>query len=542
MLGIDKTEGFKEGSLLTSQNICFSAYPSVVAGNKKTTPKHSFDESLSYIKTDEGILGYKSADENTDFCFLYEKNSESASVNMTGAFIDGANVEAESLGGKVVIFPHKLMFEKQGTEENYRYTEKREMEKSYFLDGYGAGTKFTVTPNSIITTEKELWQTLKNTFSEGDVLTIKGEYKDTLDNGKRKDIDLKAILREFKEEITLSVPEVITYSLRFDGNTFPVDAEQSFQIMKIEIKKIVPDLMNLSVFASRVWGCDKSGKIYASKYKDPTNFEYFNLTSADSFTLETDTQGEFSASFSFGDHLLFFKEDKIHRITGNLPSNFRHTVITTNGVKCGAEKTLAVKDSVVYYVGTDGVYAFAGGEAVKISTPIGDINFEDGYAFFYKDVYYLTVKNSKGEELYGYDTKKRMWFKDGSLGYNSAFKYLGEEIVKTTDGKLFALTQGVDESRDMVLTLREFTDFYPNAKGTYKLFVLASLSGGKLKVEADFGFGFETVGIFSNSRQSMFEIPLKPNRGEKISLRLTLSPKAVLRGIVKRQFYHGIHK
>ena len=62
-----------------------------------------------------------------------------------------------------------------------------------------------------------------------------------------------------------------------------------------------------------------------------------------------------------------FKENKIHRISGTKPSNYRHTILDTTGVKKGAERSVAKLDEAVYYCGGDGVYVYDGGTSEKIS-------------------------------------------------------------------------------------------------------------------------------------------------------------------------------
>jgi hypothetical protein len=80
-----------------------------------------------------------------------------------------------------------------------------------------------------------------------------------------------------------------------------------------------------------LWGCE-GNTIYASALGDPFNFFKYDNLSTDSYTIQSDGAGLFTAAVAYGNCCLFFKESKCYKLYGNRPSNFQLTACFAAGI------------------------------------------------------------------------------------------------------------------------------------------------------------------------------------------------------------------
>ena len=203
-----------------------------------------------------------------------------------------------ALGERVLIFPDKIVCEKDGTI--------KPMEASYAAAGlkFGNGTYADekAAANSITTTGAAF------PFNVGDAVTISGCTKETYNNRT-------PIIREISDD---------KKTLRFYENTFrlPDGQESITEPGTVTLKRSVPDMDFVCTNENRVWGC-KGDSIFASKLGDPYNWNVFDGLSTDAFSVESGTAGAFTACVSYLGYPCFFKEDKIFKMYGTIPTNFQ---------------------------------------------------------------------------------------------------------------------------------------------------------------------------------------------------------------------------
>lgn len=116
-----------------------------------------------------------------------------------------------------------------------------------------------------------------------------------------------------------------------------------------------------------------------------------------------------------------------------------HQIVTVpcSGVRKGAERTVAVADGVVYYLGNDGVYAFDGSMPVCVSRALGDKRYTGGVAGGESGRYWLSAVDAVGEtELLVYDTQKRLWHRQDNTAAVAFARWNGEMTVLCSDGRL----------------------------------------------------------------------------------------------------------
>ena len=519
--GINRGESYSMGDLEEAENISFDAFPAISAGRARQTASAGFDSNFEKIKVAGGVVEYRYAEGEGVYLRYIEEKSGAVATGLTlveGA-ADGKRYAARA-GNLVVVFPDKMYLDTKKI-----YSSFKSMEKPLNIK---TDDCVYISHDRINTRDIAMYNTIKYNFNIGDVVTVDGKWFDGNYLGGYIH-EAKMIIRAYDDA---------SYSIITDPNTF--DKVSNDQLGATVLKINVPDLMHLTDFSSRVWGCDKDGKIYASKYNDPINFEYFDLSSQDSFTIETNTPGGFVASAKMSDHVAFFKEDKIHRITGTKASNFRHSIVYTNGVANGSECSLAQKDGTLYFMSTDGIYTYGGGESKKISAPLGDIKYLKGVGAFFKDVYYISIKDGEKSSLYAFDTQKKIWLKDGDGDFKNAFLFAGETVFIDNENNAKKLAEQKDTQRDINVTFREFKDGGWMDLRYTKLLICARLqNGSKLTVEADWGFGFERVKTFTDFKKTAFEVRLKPSRTRGVRVRLCASPEVVITKVASEHFTHG---
>lgn len=135
--------------------------------------------------------------------------------------------------------------------------------------------------------------------------------------------------------------------------------------------------------------------------------------------------------------VVFFKESCMERIYPAAGGGHQIVTVPCSGVRKGAERTVAVADGVVYYLGNDGVYAFDGSMPVCVSRALGDKRYTGGVAGGESGRYWLSAVDAAGEtELLVYDTQKRLWHRQDNTAAVAFARWNGEMTVLCSDGRL----------------------------------------------------------------------------------------------------------
>lgn len=185
----------------------------------------------------------------------------------------------------------------------------------------------------------------------------------------------------------------------------------------ITIKKSMPDLQNCFADENRLWGTVGS-EIYASKLGDPANFYCFEGLSTDSYFLEIQTPGDFTAGCSAYGYPTFFKTDYIYRIYGAKPDTYQLQELSANGVKAGCEKSIAMVDNTLMYLSTIGVMAYTGGYPEKCDQALGNVALSEAEAGTDGQKYYLCAKENGGDRvLYVLDAIRGAWIREMEWDY-----------------------------------------------------------------------------------------------------------------------------
>lgn len=289
------------------------------------------------------------------------------------------------MGAYICIFPDKQVY-------NTATGELLDMEASYTQNG-----SISIAPVSEGSSFVKIQGTnLGKAFKKDDVVTLSGftQYTDVLNGAKA--------IKEIGDNFI-----VIT---AVDENGAALRSITEERGVKIERK--LPDLDFVCEFNNRLWGCSSANhEIYASKLGDPTNWNSYQGTAADSYAVSVGSDGDFTGVISQQGYVVFFKEDYIHTIYGTKPSNFSLDTVQARGVMKGCSRSLCHVNETVMYVGRDAIMAYTGGMPESVSDKL-NLRWDSAVANQWKGKYYVDLTFFKKTTTYVYDLLHNIWMKE----------------------------------------------------------------------------------------------------------------------------------
>lgn len=400
------------------------------------------------------------------------------------------------MGNYIIIMPDRLVY-------NYTTEELKPMSASVealatFTDGtiYGeAATGNTIHANVD-------WE---ESFKAGDAVSIKSTTN-----------TLSAIIRE-----------IDGYDLHFDENIFTTT--ETAEAVKIERK--APYFDKVFEHKNRLWGY-QNNTIYASKLGDPFNWEFFDGTAEDSYTLELWGGNGFLTGGVSYTYPTFFKEDRIYRIYGEKPSNFQTTETIALGEKTACDSAVVV-GNVLYYLSTAGVMAYTGGTPSLIHRALGTDVMSRGTAGTDGLKYYLYARWGATERLFVFDPRYNVWQTENVPLYGvQGFAWWDETLVMLMDNEVWfegynpLSVSPVEVTKETLTSYAEFGDFIEgdtNSKTTTKLllrFMLGTDATLNVKISFD-GGAWEDAKTLSGTDKRSEYLPIVPRRCDHYRIKLT---------------------
>lgn len=235
------------------------------------------------------------------------------------------------------------------------------------------------------------------------------------------------------------------------------------QTSQLTVSRKMPNMDFIIESGNRLWGCrygtDINGnvvnEIYASKQGDFKNWNCFMGLSTDSYTASCGTDGQWTGAITHLGYPLFFKENYIHKVYGNYPSNYQIQSTECRGVMKGAGNSLAIVNETLFYKSRNGVCIYDGSLPSEISTALGDIHYsgvdenEDvlrngAVAGSHGNKYYISMKSEVDNtwNLFVFDALTGMWHKEDNTRVDAFCSCNGEmyfidhsdKLIKTVFG------------------------------------------------------------------------------------------------------------
>lgn len=367
-------------------------------------------------------------------------------------------------------------------------------------------------------------------FAEGDGVTISGIEAEEL-----KDLNSTLVIAGRGDDyITVS----------------GVLAEVKTQTAPISVKRQMPNMDYMVESGNRLWGCryglsasgEMVNEIYASKLGDFKNWNTFVGISTDSYAATVGTDGQFTGAITHLGYPIFFKENCMHKVYGNMPSNYQVQTTACRGVQKGCSKSLAIVNETLFYKAVSGICGYDGSLPSEVSTALGEVNYKNAVGGALGNKYYVSMADDEGKySLFVLDTKKGLWHREDdtrvvdfcnckeNLFYiDYADNYI--KMVRGTDGYTDpAPTKWMAETGILG------TDS-PDKKYIARIDVRMSLEFGArvhFYVEYDSVEGWEFLHTMTGTSLKSFSVPIRPRRCDHLRLRIVGEGDAKIYSISK---------
>lgn len=307
-----------------------------------------------------------------------------------------------------------------------------------------------------------------------------------------------------------------------------------------------PSLRYICATGNRLWGCDDT-TIYASKLGDPYNWEVFDLLDTDAWQWEAGSPGPFTGCIAYQGYPTFFKEDRIYKVYGSVPSAFQ--VFESDqvaGVADGSGRSLAIAGGVLYYLSTAGVMAYAGGQPQTVHDAFGILQLTEGIGGSASLKYYLSASDGANRRTYVYDTRYREWHIEETetmtgMCHEAGVDYMQINTGDDTSGICSVNGTGVFEGA-WYAEFGDFTEDDPNKKGVGKILLRVELDeDATCRVQIMFDTSGEWIdageAIATETKRS-YTLAIVPRRCDHYRLKLSGTGGCRVYSIT-REYYKG---
>ena len=318
------------------------------------------------------------------------------------------------------------------------------------------------------------------------------------------------------------------------------------QTVTADIK--VPALDYVCESNNRLWGCiygivngEPVNEIHASKLGDYRNWNCYMGLSTDSYAASVGTDGPFTGAITQRGYPVFFKENCIHRVSGNIPANFQIQTTIARGVQRGSWRSLAVVNENIYYKSRGAVMVYDGNMPTEVSEQLGDILYSDARAGVLGDKYYISMKDKNNNwRLFNLDTKYGTWYKEDAtqaLGFGTVDDelYFIDEQANTlvsVRGTMGEPEEDFDWAAEFGLTgvtYQQSSQYDTPARvrnekylSMFKLrMYLDPTSHMKLWIKYNDSPIYESMGERRGSEMKTFVLPVIPKRCDHVRFKLT---------------------
>lgn len=300
----------------------------------------------------------------------------------------------------------------------------------------------------------------------------------------------------------------------------------------VTLSRLLPLMDHVIECGNRLWGCrygpNRAGEIvneiYASKLGDFKNWSCFQGTSTDSYIMSLGSDGPFTGAIQHLGYPLFFRENRLHKIYGNYPANFRLQTTPCRGVQKGSGESLAIVGETLYYKSPTGVCAYDGALPVEVSRALGEQDYHDAAAGAFRGKYYISMLDA-GERphLFVYDTARGLWHReDGARA--RCFCTCREELFFLDDGGVIWEVLGRGEADfPWMLETGDLVTELPDSKYLCRLSLRLFLAKGaqlRLSVRYDEEPVWHPLAVLRGSALGTVTVPAVVRRCDHLRLRL----------------------
>lgn len=363
-------------------------------------------------------------------------------------------------------------------------------------------------------------------FKVDDAINIEGDLTPT--SGTTMSVSVSCVIKSISGE-SMVVPSETFIELTVSGTS-----TGTIDIHKDKMNRVCPDLAYVIEYNNRLWGCSNTDNtIYACKLGDPTNWQYYQNTSMDSYYAEQGTDGEWTGVAAYSSHLMFFKEDCIHRVYGSTPSAFQTSVMQCHGLEKGSAKSAVIVNDIVMYKSKRGIMAYEGGTPYCISDKFGSSKYNNVVAGTDGIKYYASILKDGKPLIVVLDLNRQTWHKEDELRVKQFCRFNDKLLMiaeNTTDGfeeGSIYMCNGDNplsfESKiKWMAEFGPFDEYIENKKVYSKLMMRFELpEGSTLHIYMSIDGGeWESIDYVRHEHQTSLFVPIVPRRCNRFSVKL----------------------
>lgn len=567
--GLNLMQSFSEGEMLDCSGISHSSFPAITQRQKSerafccNMPTAAVFANKECIVADDGLYyDRKKVMElekgKKQLTFLGSK----AIVFPDKVYYDTKSGESGTLSGECILRNVEVSFSTDSiTVPSANYETTTDLQNSVFpvdakltsytdvsvengkikFNGFSLKTAEELAENEIIfekceknqyrvVVSKQLSENKKEYIIVNELVTLKNTMQNIFNHFKVGDVvEISGCASYRANNKSLRIVSKATNKLTFAASSFTEGSEKA----DICIKRNIPDFTCICSYKNRLWGCE-GNTIYASALGDPFNFFLYEQLSTDSFSVESNTAGDFTACSVYGSYCLFFKENECYKLYGNRPSNFQLSECFGSGIKKSDNLSIASVNGKLFYKGNGGIFAFYGGIPQCISQKIDSVPMKNAIAGSDGKCYYLTADTPNGREEYVYDDEKALWSKSGvrdTLGYSF---YQGE-MHRLKENGIYTILPDTDNQSEWYALLCPFDESYYKTKNYSRLYITARLfDDSYLRVEVSCDDSpWKCVSTVYGREKKYVNIPCVLKSCHEVKIRLSGKGKSIIESVTR---------
>lgn len=300
---------------------------------------------------------------------------------------------------------------------------------------------------------------------------------------------------------------------------------------------------------NRLWGCrygqnnkgEVVNELYACKLGDFKNWNCYMGISTDSYAVSLGSDGQFTGAITHAGYPIFFKENCMHKVYGQIPANFQVQTTACRGVQKGCSRSLAIVNEILYYKSQHAICAYDGSLPAEISYSLGDVQYCNAVAGAHGNKYYVSMQNATSGEwdFLVYDTAKGMWHKEDNLQAAQLCSCRDELYCSLPDGKIITILGSGEAYEENVAWMAQtgiINASLPERQYLQRISIRMILEPGSqvsILVQYDSCGEWENLGNMVGSNLRSFTFPVRPRRCDHLRLRIEGVGKAMIFAITK---------
>lgn len=524
--GLNRKPMIDDGEMRDMKNLSSDEYPCLVQRHARGKVVLNDGEESIYHDPQQMIVKYDR------IAVMDKQGGYGYSLYYDNQYIDSWQEPQTMIGmnNMIVLFPAKVYFDAkafleadEGDDPVIVPLEAYVTAKTVAVESEDYNTKLTFPSGTDL-----------SSFKAEDTITMYGTLTVGSNNYEySEEYPIGALVNSIEGNVMYLEPDVFL-ELNESGTT-------TGSIADIEVMRLCPDLACVMEHGNRLWGAsDDDNTIRCSKLADPTNWEYYQGESLDSYAATQGTEGAWTGCAAYSTHLLFFKENYIHKVYGSYPAQFQIAVQEANGVELGSMKSIVIIEDFVFYKSRIGIMCYSGDRPELVSGTFAANTYRNAVAGANRRKYYVSMQNTNDAyEMLVFDTALNVWHRE-DFTKAECFCFWDEQLLFADDqGNVWAVDGG-DTKDEKQLTwfaeLGPFTEYLEDKKVISKIKARYVLEPGArvetfLKTDNN---DYEMVGEFDDELESHGMIRIIPQRCDKYWVRFEGRGRCRIESIVRQ--------